>query len=134
MEWPARPAPPVYQPEIVADGVHLAALTGAPEVVISGTACAFALACRLSPQLIGYAMSWLRFDSQMTRDPGAALLVQPTLFAPSEEAAGVHGPFGLRARRHSVQMWLLRNWTALWRLRLLAGAAARRATRRPASP
>jgi short-subunit dehydrogenase len=134
MEWPARPAPPVYQPEIVADGVHIAALTGTPEVVISGTAVAFALACRLSPRLIGHAMSWLRFDSQMTHDPCAALLQQPTLFAPSEASAGVHGPFGRRARRHSVQVWLLRNWTALRRLRLLAGAAARRATRRPASP
>jgi hypothetical protein len=38
MVCPARPAPMVYQPEVVADGIYLAAMHGAPETVMGGTA------------------------------------------------------------------------------------------------
>ncbi len=134
MGWPARPAPPVYQPEVVAAGVHLAAMTGRPEVVVSGTAATFALATRLFPDLVAWLMSRLGFEGQLTRNADVAELQEPTLFAPSDRASPVHGPFGRQARRHSMQLWVMRRWSALAGRGQLATAAAWRTIRRPASP
>ena len=134
MGWPARPAPPVYQPEVVAAGVHLAAMTGRAEVIVSGTAAAFSLVTRISPRFTAFLMSRIGFDRQMTRDLDVARLECPTLFAPSDQAQPVHGPFGSRARRRSVQLWLSHRRGALVGLGLLASAAALRTIRRPASP
>ena len=133
MGWPARPAPPVYQPEVVAAGIYLAATTGRAELIVSGTALAFEWVTRISPRLTAFLMCRLGFDGQLTRDPEAARLEQPTLFAPSAEAAPVRGPFGASARRFSVQLWLNRHSTALL-VGAVAGVAALRFSRRPASP
>ena len=51
MGWSARPVAPVYQPEVVADAIHLAAMRGRPEMVVSGTAAAFSIAARVSPRV-----------------------------------------------------------------------------------
>jgi NAD(P)-dependent dehydrogenase (short-subunit alcohol dehydrogenase family) len=72
-----RPAKPVYQPEVVAAAIHLAALRGRPEMVVSGTAAAFSLAARVSPRLIAFAMTRLGLDGQLTCDPEVARLEQP---------------------------------------------------------
>ncbi len=138
MGWPARPAPPVYQPEVVAAGIHLAAMHGPAELVVSGTASIFSLFTRISPRLIAFAMCQMGFDGQLTRDPEAARLQQPTLFAPSDEASPVHGPFSRHARRRSTQVWAARTTRALLAA-VAAGAgrlagAARWATRRSESP
>ena len=125
MGWPARPVAPVYQPEVVATAIHLvAAMRGQPEMVVSGTAAAFSLAARVSPRLTAFAMTRLGLDGQITCDPEAARLEQPTLATPSAQASPVHGPFGGRARRRSMQVWLCRygGWTLLG-IGLLAGAA-----------
>lgn len=133
MGWPARPAPPVYQPEVIAAGIYHAAQTGPAELIVSGTAAAFSLATRLSPRLIAFLMCRLGFDGQLTRDPEAARLEQPTLFAPSADAAPVHGPFGRSARSFSVQLWITRTLAA-GAAGLGGGMAALALNRRPASP
>lgn len=115
MGFPARPAPPVYQPEVVAAAILLAAETGTPELLVSTTVVAFSLAQRLVPGLIAWTMTRLGFEGQLTRDAAAAQLERPTLFAPSDQASPVHGPFGARARRFSVQLRLLQLWAALRR-------------------
>ncbi len=134
MGWPARPVPPIYQPEVVAAAIHLAAMHGRPEMVVSGTAAAFSIAARISPRLIAFAMTRLGLDGQITRDPEAARLEQPTLLAPSAEASPVHGPFGRRARQRSMQVWLCRYGRTLLGLGLLTGAAAAWVTRRLVFP
>ena len=133
MGWPARPVPPVYQPEVVAAGIHLAVSLGWPEMVVSGTATAFSLVARASPRLIAYLMTRLGLEGHTTRDPEAARLQEPTLFAPSAEASPVHGPFGRHARRRSVQLWLCRTGSVVARLGLRARAARRRVRSRPSS-
>jgi short-subunit dehydrogenase len=110
MAWPARPARPTYQPEIVATGILLAARCGRPEVVLSGTAVAFSLATRISPKLIGFLMTKISFDSQLGHDPEPARQEEQTFFAPSGSASPARGPFGRRARRYSLLVWL-------WQLR-----------------
>jgi hypothetical protein len=94
---------------------------------------AFALLTRLSTRLTGFLMSRMGFDSQITRDPEIAELEQPTLFAPSDLASPVHGPFE-GARRHSSQLWLISRCSALAGRGQVATAAALRTIRRPASP
>jgi short-subunit dehydrogenase len=108
MGWPARPARPVYQPEVVATAIYLAAPGGRPEILVSWTVALFNLAQRLSPPLIAFTMTRLGFDGQLTHDPEAAVLQDSTLFQPSAEASPVHGPFGRYARGHSTQQWLSR--------------------------
>jgi short-subunit dehydrogenase len=106
MGWPARPAPPVYQPEVIAAGIYLAARLAPPELAITGTAALFSLACRISPRSIAWAMTRLGFDGQLTRDAAAAAAEVPTLFAPAEEAARKHGTFGDMARSRSLMVGL----------------------------
>ncbi len=112
MGWPARPAPPVYQPEVIAAAIYLAAVRGTPEMLVSFTVVAFSLVNRVAPGLIAYTMTRLGFDGQLTRDSIAAELEAPTLFSPSAVSSPVHGPFGRRARGVSVQLWLARLWPA----------------------
>jgi len=114
---------PVYQPEVVAVAIHLAAIRGRPEVVVSGTAVVFSLATRVSPRLIAFMITRLGFDGQLTSDPDAARLQRPTLFSPSAEASPVHGPFGRHARRRSLQVWLSRHQRRCMCVGVLAGVA-----------
>ncbi len=122
MGWPARPAPPVYQPEVVAEGIWQAMISGRAEMTISGTAAAFSLVSRLLPGLVARCIERYGSERQMTRDPDACRLEEPTLFAPLPRASPVHGPFGRQARGYSTHLWLLRlriagvRWlTTLWR-------------------
>ena len=108
MGWPARPARPVYQPEVVAQGIWQAMASGRAEMAISGTVTAFALATRFAPRLMGWCVGQMGFERQLTRDPGACALQEPTLFEPSQRIFTVHGPFGRRARGWSGQLWLER--------------------------
>ncbi len=110
MGWPARPAPPVYQPEVVAQGILHAVVSGRPEMVISGTAAAFSLAARFLPGVVAWCVGRYGIERQVTREPDACGLQESTLFVPSQHASGVHGPFGRHARGRSTHLWLVRRW------------------------
>ncbi len=109
MGWPARPAPPIYQPEVVAEGIYLAALAGPPEAAISFTVVAFSVIARLAPRLTRFLMHRLGVEGQLDRDPAVGVLHEPTLFASSTRSLGTHGPFGRRARRRSLHVWVRRH-------------------------
>lgn len=113
MGWPARPAWPVYQPEVVAQGIWQAVISGRREMTISGTAAAFSLANRISPGLIAWCMSRFGIERQLTRDPDTCRLQEPTLFAVSQRLFDVHGPFGKGARKHSMHLFAERQFTAV---------------------
>ncbi len=108
MGWPARPVPPVYQPDVIARGIYLAARTGRAEMTISGTVACFALLSRIAPVWTGAVIRRLGVDGQRARDASAADHASPTVFAPSDQDSGTHGKFGARARRWSLQMTLRR--------------------------
>jgi short-subunit dehydrogenase len=116
MGWPARPARPIYQPEVVAQGIWQAMTSGRAEMAISGTVVTFSLATKLAPRLMGWCMGQMGFERQLTRDPGACALQEPTLFEPAQRVFTVHGPFGRRAREWSAQLWLERRLSAAARL------------------
>jgi NAD(P)-dependent dehydrogenase (short-subunit alcohol dehydrogenase family) len=111
LRLPPRPARPVYQPELVAEGIWLAVTTGKPVVRVSFITVAFDLACRLAPGLVGEAIGRLGYEGQMTDLPEALAARDPCLFLPPRRIAGVHGPFPARA--FSSQLWLSRNRTAV---------------------
>lgn len=125
MGWPARPARPVYQPEVVAQGIWQAMASGRAEMAISGTVATFALATRLAPGLMGWCVGQMGFERQLTRDPEACALQEPTLFEPSRRVFTVHGAFGRRARGWSVQLWLDRALRPLAKLLQWEGQGAR---------
>jgi short-subunit dehydrogenase len=106
MGFPARPARPVYQPDIVAAAIYYAGREARPEIAVTFTVVVFGLAQRISPALIAFTMTRLGFDGQLTSDPEAVRLAAPSLFAPPAEASPVHGAFGRHARRGSFQVWL----------------------------
>jgi short-subunit dehydrogenase len=122
MGWPARPARPVYQPEVVAQGIWQAVISGRPEMTISGTAATFGLMTRFTPALIAWCTARLGMERQSTRNQDICLLQEPTLFRPSQHVFGVHGPFGKWARKWSAHLVLER---------LLTTAAALRSASRP---
>jgi short-subunit dehydrogenase len=113
MGWPARPVPPVYQPDVVARGIYLAAITGRPEMTITGTVAAFALLSRLAPVMTGAVIRRLGVEGHLARDTAAEHGAAPTVFAPSDQPSGVHGFFGRHARRWSTQMGLRRLYVRL---------------------
>ena len=113
MGWPARPVPPVYQPDVVARGIYMAALSGRPEMTISGTVACFALMSRIAPVWTGAVIRRLGVEGHLVRDAAAEHGAAPTVFAPSDEASGVHGVFGRKARRYSLQMGLRRLYGRL---------------------
>ena len=109
-----RPAKPVYQPEIVADAILLAARRPHREIRVSGVTVLFALAMRAVPWLVNGAIGRLGMQGQLTQDAAAGRMREPTLFAPSEQASGSHGSFDAEARRFSLQMWLLKHRPGWW--------------------
>jgi short-subunit dehydrogenase len=104
--WPARPAWPVYQPEVVAQGIWQAYCSRRRESAISGTSVVFNLATRIVPGVIAWCMSRLGIDKQTSRAPEASRLLEPTLFTPSRRPLGVRGPFNAGARTWSAQVAL----------------------------
>ena len=129
--WPARPAWPVYQPEVVARGVWQAYASGRRETPISGTSALFSLASRLAPGLIAWCMTQLGPDKVISRSPEAAERLEPTLFTPSRRVFGGQGPFGRGAKGWSSQLWLDRQFTRLFGV---FSPARGRARARPAVP
>lgn len=115
-----RPAKPVYQPEIVADAILLAATHRQKELRVTGTTVVFNLATRFIPGIVHMAIQRLGSSGQRTDDEAVVRLREPTLFAPSPHASGTHGPFDAESRGFSMQMWLsgrsLAGWLMLSRL------------------
>jgi short-subunit dehydrogenase len=109
LKHPPRPAPPVYQPEIVAEGIYLAATTRRRELRIGGITIAFAWLTMLAPWLAAYFIDRLGYDGQVIDDDAVRDRRDPTLAAPSSRPSGTHGPFDKGALRHCPQLWLSRH-------------------------
>ena len=118
--YASRPVAPVYQPEIVARALYLAATGRRREMVVSGIVLAFSLVSRASPVLAAWLTERLRFESMMSRDVGAR--GEAALFAPPARGPSARGPFD--ARGWSAHVWLLGAIRALFSV---PGATPRKA-------
>jgi short-subunit dehydrogenase len=134
MGWPARPARPVYQAQVIAEAIHRAASGRRPEVRISFTVSAFSLVARAAPGFTRFLLRRMGLDGQLATDPDALALHEPTLFAPSSRLHRVDGPFGRHARSWSLQLALGRLSLPRWPAWLRPRAHARPAEPAPAEP
>jgi len=106
-----RPMSPVYQPEVIADAIYLAATTRRQEMMISTTTVLFATAMRLIPAVVSRAIRRLGYAGQLTNDQAAKARHEPTLFAASETASPTRGGFDHLSRSRSAHVTLM-QWFA----------------------
>lgn len=102
-----RPMRPVYQPEVVADGVWHAARTGR-DVPVGGVTVAFGWLSRLAPGLVARLIGLMGTGGQMTRCRRAMAARNPALWQANGRHGAGRGPFG--ARGWSAQMLALQAW------------------------
>jgi hypothetical protein len=57
---------PVYQPEIIAEAIHLAAITRRREMSVTFTTVLFSICSRLMPSLVSRAIRRLGYSGQLT--------------------------------------------------------------------
>ena len=127
------PAPPIYQPNTVADLILYAAEHPTRDLIAGGAGRAFLWNQRLSPRLMDAIVLRIGFRSQKTDEPKSA--DAPTnLFAPIQGYDRVEGDFSNQALRRSLYNWLemrpILTRTAM--LMTALGLLARRAGRRGA--
>ena len=133
MPKPVRPPPPIYQPEIVADGIYFAATSRRREVRISATTVAIDIANKISPALLDYALGKFGVMVQQSNKGGPAAERDVNLFKPAREAGLTHGAYDSESIPFSPQLWLSEHrgpvllGLGLIALTTLAGMGARRA-------
>ncbi len=131
MGRPGRPMPPIYEPDVVAQAIHLAAVYGGREMPVSFTTLLFSLGVRFVPGLVDRAVQCLGYGGQLTDDAAALARYEPTLFAPSDRASAARGGFSGEARSRSAHV---RAMWALARLKRPGGEGARASSSRSEAP
>jgi short-subunit dehydrogenase len=116
MGRPGRPIPPVYQPEIIAQAIYLAAFAKRREMPVSFTTVLFSIGVRLAPGLVDRAIRKLGYGGQLAdRTASSAPQRDTTLFAASDRASPARGAFGAEARSSSMHIRILHAIAALTR-------------------
>jgi NAD(P)-dependent dehydrogenase (short-subunit alcohol dehydrogenase family) len=97
------PVPPIYEPEVAADGIHYAAHARRREVFVGGSTVVTIAGSKAAPGLADRYLARTGVKSQQTEPP-----IEPrdgNLFEPANDA-GAHGRFGGQAKRRSYQLRL----------------------------
>jgi hypothetical protein len=115
----AKPVPPIFQPELAARAVLLAADHPRREIWVAGSTVKAILANRVVPGLLDRYLARTGYDAQQAAEP-----IEPgrqdNLFAPLPGDRGAHGRFGAESRPGSLQFLAVRHRRGL----AAAGAAA----------
>ncbi|MFN2607914.1 MAG: SDR family oxidoreductase [Acidimicrobiales bacterium] len=122
-----QPVPPIYQPEVAAEGIVFAASHRRREVWVGATTVATILATRVAPALLDRYLARTGFDGQQT-DQAADPDRPVNLWEPLGGDHGAHGIFDDRAHARSPQLWATRHRrsvVAVTAAALAAGAAWR---------
>lgn len=99
------PAPPIYQPNTVADVILYAAEHPSRDVIAGGAGRAFLLNQRLSPRMMDAIVERIGFRTQQTDEPKSE--DAPTnLYGPIQGYDRVEGDFSDQALRRSLYNWL----------------------------
>ena len=97
------PVPPIFQPEIAADGVYYAAHARRRQVYVGGSTVATILGNKIAPGFGDWYLARTAVSGQQTSEP-----IRPrdgNLFEPAEDP-GSHGRFDDRAKSRSYQLSL----------------------------
>jgi NAD(P)-dependent dehydrogenase (short-subunit alcohol dehydrogenase family) len=100
----AQPVPPIYQPEVGARAVMLAAETGRPRIWAAFPTVYTILGEKAAAGMLDHYLAGNGFDAQTTGEP-LEPDHQDNLFTPVEGDFGAHGPFDDRAKERSWQLW-----------------------------
>ncbi len=126
-----QPAPPIYQPEVMAEAIYFAAHNKRREMTVGMPAVVAIYGNKIAPGLGDLYLGKYGYESQMTDDP-----VDPkrpdNLYNPVAGDHGAHGIFDDRSYSFSPQAWanMNRGWLAVAGAGLLVGAALWRRRKR----
>lgn len=102
------PVPPIYQPEVAAEAVHLAYRERRREVNVGLPTILTILGNRLAPGLLDRYLGRTGVDSQLDQRPRDDSNIEGNLFQPIEGDLGAHGDFDSRSHSFSPALWLTR--------------------------
>ena len=114
----ARPIPPIYQPEIMAEAIAWLLDHPRRSMWVGPSTVATILAGAIAPGLVDRYLGLMGYRSQQTPEPRDDARPD-NLYGPVEGNVGAHGAFDGVARARSFQPWLTKH-----RASLTAGAAA----------
>jgi NAD(P)-dependent dehydrogenase (short-subunit alcohol dehydrogenase family) len=112
------PVPPIYQPELAADAVVLAAREGRREVWVGIPTVLTIWGNRVASALVDRYLARSGYGSQQTAEAQPEPR-QGNLFSPVAGDPGAHGPFDEKAHRRDPVLWLSEHRTGV-----LGGALA----------
>ena len=99
-----QPVPPIFQPEVAAEGIYHAALHPRRELWVGWPAVKAILGQRVVPGFLDHFLARGGYDGQHTEEP-----LPPgrrdNLYAPVPGDHGAHGRFDARAKPASAQLW-----------------------------
>jgi NAD(P)-dependent dehydrogenase (short-subunit alcohol dehydrogenase family) len=119
-----QPVPPIFQPEVAADAILLAARSNRREIWVGYPTLLAILGNRVVPGLLDLYLARTNFKAQQTNEPADPHRPN-NLWKPLPGDHGAHGPFDDRAKNFSWELWAdqHRGWLlAAGALSLLAGA------------
>ena len=106
-EYP-QPVPPIYQPEVAADGIHWAAYHDRRELYVGRSTLKTIWGTKIAPWIAdrylartGYSGQFANFEYDPNRPDN--------LFEPVSGDPGAHGSFDKTAIRSSQQLWLAKH-------------------------
>jgi NAD(P)-dependent dehydrogenase (short-subunit alcohol dehydrogenase family) len=103
-----QPVPPIYQPEVAADAIVLAARTGERELYVGAPTWKTIWGERLAPGFADRYLAKNGVSSQMADEPVNGDRPD-NLFAPVEGDHGAHGRFEQGTRTRSPLLWLAKH-------------------------
>lgn len=108
----AQPVPPIFQPEVAAEGVVWAATHRRRELFVGAPTLKAIWGNKVAPWLGDWVLARTGFESQQTAEP-AIPHRRDNLFEPCHGDHGAHGRFDDRAKRRSYQLWATTHRGAL---------------------
>lgn len=113
-----QPLPPIFQPEVAADGIVWAAYHRRREVYLGFPAVKAIVANKIAPRLLDHVLARQGYSGQLTDQPIASNRPD-NLFEPANGDFDTRGSFSKQAKTHSWQLWANKN-----KLPLMLGAGA----------
>jgi short-subunit dehydrogenase len=107
------PVPPVYQPEVAADAVHVAAHSRRREILVGVPTVYTVWGNKLFPGLVERFLARTGIKNQQTDTPLGADMRPGNLFDAPTSDQGAHGPYDDMAHAHSIQFELTKHRRAI---------------------
>ena len=117
----AQPVPPIFQPEVGAEGIYWAAHHHPRELFVGGSTVAAIEGNKIAPGILDHYLGRTGYKSQQTNEPEDPNRPN-NLWEPVPGDHGAHGTFDSRAHPQSVELWAATKKTWIGLALLGAGA------------